>query len=167
MQKVSFRVKSVSMLLNRHNTEFSANPQSLTWSAFLFLAVLLGFIRIFGLVFFSSITIATNRTVAAEHRGTMNGLSMLGGSIAKGLGPIAAGMFTTAALSKSPRMGSVLVFGTIGVCSGLTVWIAKYLLSEPTKDYSTNDGTSPSNLNQNQRLSFQEATVRRRSVTTD
>ncbi len=157
----------VSMLLNRHpNETTTTNPQSLTWSAFLFLAVLLGFIRIFGLVFFSSITIATNRTVAAKHRGTMNGLSMLGGSIAKGLGPIAAGMFSTAALSKSPKLGSLLVFGTIGVCSGLTVWIAKHLLDEPTKNSSTN-GQSPSNQDPTQRLLFQDATVRRRSVTTD
>jgi hypothetical protein len=34
--------------------------------------------RIFGLTFFSSIIVATNRTVSPSHRGTMNGLAGLG-----------------------------------------------------------------------------------------
>ena len=156
----------VSLLLN-HNSD-SQQPSSLTWPAFTYLALLLGFIRIFGLVFFASITIATNRTVSAQHRGSMNGLSMLGGSISKGLGPIVAGLLTTRSMSSNPKLGSLIVFGTIGLCSAGTVWIAWYLLgSEPNKNDAAaveEDGRPSTNLDV---APFQEATVRRRSVATD
>mmetsp|Transcript_26815 Transcript_26815/g.63025 ORF Transcript_26815/g.63025 Transcript_26815/m.63025 type:complete len:654 (-) Transcript_26815:903-2864(-) len=114
---------------------------ALSWSAFLFLSLLLGFIRILGLVFFSSIAIATNRTVKSSHRGTVNGLSMLGGSIAKGLGPIVAGWLVSFAISSgvfAPKAGAVMVFVIIGTSSAIAAGITFSLLAESTTNESTN-----------------------------
>jgi len=128
----------ISILFN--DTSSSDTDSSLTWASFLYLSLLLGFIRVFGLVFFSSITIATNRTVIASHRGTMNGLSMLGGSVAKALGPIAAGWLVSFGISSgtfAPRVGAAMVFVVIGVSSAITAWITFRLLVEPPSDQHT------------------------------
>jgi MFS family permease len=139
----------LSLILNTTNGSSSSSPGStntLTWSAFLFLAMLLGVCRIFGLVFFSSITIATNRTVIPCHRGTMNGLSMLGGSVAKGLGPIVAGSLTAFGISSgtlSPHAGAVFVFLVIGVSALLTACMTLCMLhpkSEREEFPSTESG---------------------------
>lgn len=114
-----------SLLLNTNGggAAETDTTNTLAWSAFVFLGILLALCRIFGLVFFSSITIATNRTVLPCHRGTMNGLSMLGGSFAKGLGPIAAGWLTAFGISSgtfSPHIGAAFVFIVIGASALLT-----------------------------------------------
>jgi MFS family permease len=109
------------------------NNSSLSWTSFIYLSLLLSFIRIFGLVFFSSIAIATNRTVVPSHRGTMNGLSMLGGSVAKGLGPIFAGLLVSSGISSgvfAPKVGAAIVFVVIGACSAITAGIIFCLLVE-------------------------------------
>jgi len=75
-------------------------------------------VRIFRMIFQSCITIATNTTVPVTQRATMNGLSMLGGSVSKGLGPAFAGWLVSFSLSSGvvdPTMwGSTLIFGCIG-----------------------------------------------------
>ena len=121
----------LSLLWNDEGEGGKSTSNSLTWGSFIYLSLLLSFIRIFGLVFFSSITIATNRTVIPSHRGTMNGLSMLGGSIAKGLGPIFAGLLMSSGISSGafpPKVGSALVFVTIGLCSAITAGITFVLI---------------------------------------
>ncbi|KAG7359194.1 major facilitator superfamily transporter [Nitzschia inconspicua] len=129
-----------SLILNSNNeTEVSpeTTTNTLTWQAFFFLGILLAICRIFGLVFFSSITIATNRTVIPCHRCTLNGLSMLGGSFAKGLGPIVAGWLTAFGISSgtfSPHVGAVFVFLTIGVSALITSCMTQYMLNEKVKD---------------------------------
>jgi Major Facilitator Superfamily len=78
----------LSVILNR-----GAPPGQLRWSTFLLLAAILGSFRALSLVFFSSLSVAANRTVPDKARATMNGLCMLGGSIANGLGPAFAVRF--------------------------------------------------------------------------
>ena len=122
------------------------NNSSLSWTSFIYLSLLLSFIRIFGLVFFSSIAIATNRTVIPSHRGTMNGLSMLGGSVAKGLGPIFAGLLVSSGISSgvfAPKVGAAVVFVVIGACSAITAGIIFCLLAEnKNNDHHTTHHTN-------------------------
>jgi len=118
----------------------SITNSSPTWTSFLYLSFLLSFIRIFGLIFFSSITIAINRTVIPSHRGTTNGLSMLGGSVAKGLGPIFAGLLVSSGISSgvfAPKVGAAVVFVVIGTCSSIAAGITLYLLVENKNDHNT------------------------------
>lgn len=88
------------------------------WLTFLYLSLLMAAVRICGLVAFSSITVTTNRTVPASHRGTMNGLSMLGGSASKGIGPVFAGClvsFCFSSLVFSARVGAFVIFTTVSM----------------------------------------------------
>eukprot|EP00566_Odontella_aurita_P001138 CAMPEP_0113527558 /NCGR_PEP_ID=MMETSP0015_2-20120614/1361_1 /TAXON_ID=2838 /ORGANISM="Odontella" /LENGTH=241 /DNA_ID=CAMNT_0000426003 /DNA_START=139 /DNA_END=860 /DNA_ORIENTATION=+ /assembly_acc=CAM_ASM_000160 len=94
-----------------------AAPGRVSTSAFVFLCVTMATIRIFSMTFQSTLAIATNVTVPATHRATMNGLSMLGGSFAKGIGPAFAGLLVSCSLSSGivdPRWGGFLIFGVIG-----------------------------------------------------
>ena len=88
-------------------------------STIAFLALLMGVAKIFTCLFFAGITIATNRTVPASLRATMNGLSMVGGSVSKGLGPIFAGLLVTLSFSvpnkEIAQYGSLFIWSTIGV----------------------------------------------------
>ena len=124
----------VSLALNHISAENDNNDKTtLSWSAFFYLGILLAVCRIFGLVFFSSVTIETNRTVIPSHRGTMNGLSMLGGSIAKGLGPIFAGWLTSFGISSGifpPRVGAVVVFLVIGLSAATTAVMTFMMLGD-------------------------------------
>jgi len=116
----------IALLFNTTTT-----GSSITWASFLYLSLLLSFMRIFGLVFFASIAISVNRTVIQSHRGTMNGLCMLGGSIAKGLGPIVAGLFMSFGVSSgvfAPKVGATLVFLLIGACSAIAAGVTADLL---------------------------------------
>lgn len=95
---------------------FFNSDDRVTWSLYCYLSILMAVFRVFANVFFSSITIATNRTVPASHRGTMNGLSMLGASCAKGAGPALAGLFVAFCVSSgvfSAHVGAVVVFAVM------------------------------------------------------
>jgi len=99
----------------------------LSTATFAFLSTTLATVRIFSMIFQSCITIATNATVPPSHRATANGLSMLGGSVAKGIGPAFAGWLVSYSLSSGvadPETGgSTLIFGGIG---GLDVVVSVY-----------------------------------------
>ena len=77
--------------------------------------------------------IATNKTVNIERRARMNSFVLLGGSIAKGLGPIFAGFLVTISLSQGSlinnEMGPAVIFGTIGIM-GLIVSYAALRLKK-------------------------------------
>eukprot|EP00562_Extubocellulus_spinifer_P013031 CAMPEP_0178545144 /NCGR_PEP_ID=MMETSP0697-20121206/3489_1 /TAXON_ID=265572 /ORGANISM="Extubocellulus spinifer, Strain CCMP396" /LENGTH=509 /DNA_ID=CAMNT_0020177699 /DNA_START=1631 /DNA_END=3156 /DNA_ORIENTATION=- len=83
-----------------------------------FLVVLMGVAKIFTCLFFAGITIATNRTVPASLRAKTNGLSMVGGSISKGLGPIFAGLLVALSFSvpnkEVTQYGALFIWSTIG-----------------------------------------------------
>ena len=115
----------VSLITNR-----GALDGTLGFASLIFLSTLYAIIRSFSSVVFSTITIATNRTVPGHQRASMNGLSMLGGSFAKAFGPIFGGiLFSTSVNNMTPPFGSVIVYSTIaflGVCLG----VQSYFLQE-------------------------------------
>jgi len=89
---------------------------------FVFLATMVAMYRIFAFVFFSNIAVAINRTVPTRERATMNGLSMLGGSVAKALGPLFAGVLVSLSVRLLGSAASVMIFGVIGsMASGVVL----------------------------------------------
>lgn len=101
----------LSRVFNRGSEE-----GEISWTTLLYLSVVFAVLRIFGLVFFSSITVTTNRTVPASQRATMNGLSMLGGSATKGLGPVFAGYLVAFSVTSGvipPQAGGFVIFSVV------------------------------------------------------
>ena len=139
----------ISILLNQDptgaiNNGGSGTWNSLSWPSFIYLAILLAACRVFGLVFFSSITIATNRTVIPAHRGTMNGMSMLGGSFAKAFGPMFAGWLTAVAISSGafpPKVGAALVFVVISLFGIITAIMTSVVLGRKDEHINGNVDT--------------------------
>lgn len=115
---------------------FSNDDGTLSWGVFFYLSALMAVIRMLGLAFYSSIAVASNRTVPTTHRGTYNGLSMLGGSLAKGAGPVFAGCLVAFCVSSglfAPRIGAVVIFVAISSLSCIiTIPVAANL--EPRAD---------------------------------
>lgn len=76
----------------------------------LYLCILIAVIKSFTSVVFSTLTIATNRTVdTIDQRATLNGIASLGGSFAKACGPVFAGTlfsFLAGNASKDGRGGT-------------------------------------------------------------
>lgn len=121
----------ISLYLNRNQPD-----DVLAWAAFAFLSILMAVYRIFALALFSSLIVATNRTVAPSHRGTMNGLAGLGGSVAKGVGPAFAGILVAFSLSSgvlTPVAGAVFMFVVIGVLAALGLLAVYVLLRDPNE----------------------------------
>jgi hypothetical protein len=96
----------------------SSSMEPLSLALLSFLSILMAIYRIFANIFFSSITIATNRTVPASLRAATNGLGSLGASIAKGVGPAMCGVFVAFNFSSGvvpPHMGATVVFGVLSL----------------------------------------------------
>ena len=114
-----------------------AQNGEITSFALVYLSVVFAIYRIFSLVFFSSVTVATNRTVDPSLRGVLNGISSLGGSVAKGVGPIFSGALVAICFSSgvfNPVVGGFVIFLTIGVCGAVAALISICLLEEEEKD---------------------------------
>jgi MFS family permease len=94
--------------------------------------------RVFALVFFGSISVAVNRSVPASERATMNGLSMLGGSVAKGIGPIFSGFLVTSSVAWFGEYGSVMIFTTIGLL-GCGVMAIAFIFLQDEDDTTVED----------------------------
>lgn len=111
----------ISALLNRGEP-----PSELSIIALLYLATIIGFNLVFMIAYYSAITVAANRTVSPEELSIMNGVSMVGGSVAQGLGPILAGFLTAYALTSgvfSPNVGVYVTFGTVSAIGiGLVIF---------------------------------------------
>jgi MFS family permease len=123
----------ISLLLNK-----GADIGDLQSSTFCFLALCLAMYRVFALVFFGSISVAVNRSVPASERATMNGLSMLGGSIAKGLGPIFSGFLVTSSVAWFGKYGSLMIFTTIGLL-GCGVMMTAFIFLQDEDDTPVED----------------------------
>lgn len=99
----------LSLYLNRGAKE----PNDLSYPAFIFLCFISGMKNVGGNVAVSALTIATNRTVPSNHRATMNGLSMLGGSFMKAIGPACAGFLASFLIGGGvfrPVVGSIVLY---------------------------------------------------------
>jgi MFS family permease len=128
----------ITVVFNHSKNDDATNnsPPSLTLSAWVFAGTILAIYRIFTLVFFSSITVATNRTVSSSHRGTMNGLSALGGSAAKGIGPFLSGCLFAFWVSSGivqPQLGMIVPFAVIGFL-GFVVALSSFSLKNSEDD---------------------------------
>lgn len=100
----------MSLLTNRNVAEEGA----LTWTTVVFVSIIFATARACSSVVFSTLTMTTNRTVPAHQRAAMNGLSMLGGSVGKALGPVFAGMLFSESVERIvPPLGSVVVWAII------------------------------------------------------
>ena len=81
------------------------------------LSIFMGISKIMICLYFTAMSLATNKTVESTQRAKLNALVTVGISIAKGLGPIFAGALVSASFSPSwfvpPEYGSVLIFSTI------------------------------------------------------
>ena len=140
----------VSLITNRYVPEGTLNLWTIIYLSFVY-----AMIRAFSSVVFSVITMTTNGTVPAHHRGTMNGLSMLGGSLAKSCGPIFGGLLFSNSVSRiTPPFGSVFVYciiSALGICLGiLTLFLKEYdqhhkneEISKAKKDHDKELGEKP------------------------
>jgi hypothetical protein len=104
-------------------------PQhTLSWPVFTFLATVIGVARVFASMHFSCVSMMLNESVTnPNHRGTMNGLSSLGGSVLKAIAPVFAGIAYAACVntdSWSPEIGSFIAFSTLATASCLVAFIA-------------------------------------------
>lgn len=118
---------------------FQSTLGELSPSLLSYLSILMAVYRIFANIYFSSITIATNRTVPASFRASTNGLSMLGASICKGIGPAVCGVFVAFSFSSGdvpPHVGALIVFGVLSLLA-LLVAVPAATALEPRQ--STND----------------------------
>lgn len=98
------------------------------WSM-LYLSLLSGITKVFQSAFFSSITVATNRTVPAEMRSRTNALGSIGAGLSKAVGPLIVGIWMAFCLSldsqddsKSLPIGSLLAWFGIVFVSGLSMF---------------------------------------------
>lgn len=103
----------VSLLFNYADHQ----PGEVTTATFVYLCLVIMLNKAFFLLFFSNISVAINQTVPAKHRAALNGLSILGGSLAKGMGPTFAGLTATWSIALLDRFGSILMFGSVGLLS--------------------------------------------------
>lgn len=121
---------------------------TLAMTALVFLSALYAIIRSFSSVVFSTITMTCNRSVPAHQRASMNGLSMLGGSLAKSIGPLFGGiLFSTSVNNVTPPFGSVIVYGTItllGVCLSLRAYYLREYDGHENKSKESKEDESTS-----------------------
>jgi len=134
----------LSLVLNNQTTGangVSSWSAGVTWSAFLFLSVLMSIMKIFSCLFFTSIAIAANKTVPSSQRAKMNGLNMVGGSIAKGLGPTFAGALVAVSVTSTPQYGSVIIFTVIALFGLVVVAEAQTLAPSTGNNEDEEDNT--------------------------
>jgi len=112
-------VVPISILLNR-----GANDGEVRAGTVVFLACLLALYRLFSLVFFANMSVATNRTVLITERAKMNGLSALGTSIAQGIGPLFAGQLVAFSVALFGKAASAFIYGVVGVLGCCAVVLA-------------------------------------------
>ena len=88
---------------------------------------------------FSSVTIGTNRSVSSYQRASVNGLALLGGTVARVLAPATAGFLVTYCLCGMivPGIGVYILYGFI---AGFGL-VALTYMSTVMKQYYNKDGS--------------------------
>ena len=102
----------IALIFNR-----GVDPGNISVLALLYMSGLYSIMRGFTTVVFATVTITTNRTVPSWQRASLNGLAMLGGSIAKAAGPAFSGALYSWSVSSGvfpAPYGTVFVFGLFG-----------------------------------------------------
>lgn len=125
----------VSVTLNE-----GASPGALNSATYLYLTLIMAVQKIASCMFFALCSIATNKTVPVEYRGTMNGFNLVGGSLFKALGPVAFGSTLAYLLSSgiiSPLVGSFLTFILISSIGVLLLMYVRELSADVEEGMST------------------------------
>jgi hypothetical protein len=113
--KIGAALSAPTMFLLPFARLINHGSESLRWSTFIFVSIVLSVHRCFSMVFFSNVAVALNRTVSTANRGAMNGVAGLGASVAKALGPTFAGFLTTISIKLFQEYASISIFGILGV----------------------------------------------------
>jgi hypothetical protein len=118
---------------------------------YMFLGGLLATCRVFASSYFAVISLVLNRSVDREYRGKLQGLSMSGSSLFKGIGPAMAGALysfcvssprffffcvggggsNTSSCTINPQIGSFVAFGILALL-GLAVSITTAIVMKPS-----------------------------------
>lgn len=109
---------------------------SLSWSVFLLLATVMAVVKLFGMLFFASMSLALNHTVPTSQRGAMNGLVVTGASLARSIAPTFAGALTTCSFAILGKYGSLLMYGTLSIL-GIIVTLRIQRLNKLRREIAT------------------------------
>ena len=97
-------------------TNGQAPEGALALPTLMLLGVVYGITQVFSSLVISTLAMTTNRTVMVKDRGSTQGLSTLGGSIAKGIAPVFSGFFFSSSVQYiTPPFGSVVVFSFVSL----------------------------------------------------
>lgn len=105
-------------------------------SAFVFLVLLAGSLKIFSALFFAVAGMATGRTVPPTHRDETSRIMTMGALFARSVAPTVAGTLVSFSMSPSsvapwdPKYGSIVVWCAIGLALGLCAAVLAFSLSE-------------------------------------
>ena len=125
----------LSLVLNE-----GAETGSLNWVTFFFMATALAIFRCCSGAFYTSISVAANRSVTASNRAALNGLTMLGGSITKGLGPLMSGFLVSFSVSLFGSSAGTSIFAIISTFNTMVFVLSLYYF--PMNDSSAIDEMS-------------------------
>jgi len=93
-----FLISDASPTISSNGNDHGVGNSNKRYSM-IYLSLLMGVTKLYQSAFFSSITIATNRTVSKEVRSSMNGFASVGAGAAKAIGPLMAGYWMALCLS--------------------------------------------------------------------
>ena len=108
---------------------------SITWQAYIYLVILIGCTRVFTIVYFSGSSLGANQSVEPEELSIMNGISMLGGSVAQAVGPSAAGLVTSFALTSGVFVPYVGVYLAFSIVTGIGLILTLFTVCVLKKHY--------------------------------
>lgn len=105
-----------------------------SWRLFSLLSIIMAACKLFGLLYFTSLALALNKTVPSSQRGTMNGLVVTGASLTRAIAPTFAGALSSFSYSSSvfpSEYGAVLVYCTLSMLAALITLRVRHLNDTP------------------------------------
>lgn len=111
-------------------------------SAFVFLMLLAGSLKVFSAFFFAVAGMVTGRTVPPTHRDEAARIMTLGALFARSVAPTVAGALVSFSVSPSsaapwdPKYGSIVLWSVIGIVLGLSAAALTISLSEPSSGHT-------------------------------
>jgi hypothetical protein len=138
----SILINNLQQRYREPSSDIDDYPYTLHWIGFWFIAIVLFVYKVMAISFFTAISVACNHTVSSEQRGTMNGISVLGGSIAKGLGPTFAGIVVAYSTRWFQNYASITMFGSLVIISSMVASSVFFLLPSNNNNSGTNSNSS-------------------------
>lgn len=120
-------------------------PGHLSWGSFVFLAGLVGILRVFCAKYFALIGVATGRTVAPVHKDAAARIMTLGALIARAVAPAVAGIVVSLFMSRwQSHEGAALALWCVnGLFLGLGAAAFSFRLHEAAEEVDIGSGRSP------------------------